>query len=61
MARPPTSDDAEHRALVAELRRRIAVISSYPEEAFGVIRNGELGWMAVAFVVLPLVVVWFFR
>ena len=54
-------DDAPDAARLAELERRLAAISTYPDATFGVIGTRELLAMGSLFVLLPAVLVWLFR
>lgn len=54
-------EDQFSRALLEELRRRIAEIGSYSDGAFGRLGSGELIATAAICIALPAIVVWLFR
>ena len=50
-------EQALQKARQEELTKRIAEVSGYPDETFGVLRGPELAVVAVVTVVLPLAIV----
>jgi hypothetical protein len=57
-----TADEAAYtRALRAELDRRLAALAAAPDDAFGAIGVGDGALVALAFVLLPALLVWLNR
>ena len=52
---------AYRRALRAELERRLAELSTTPEDAFGGIGLGDAILVTLLFVLVPALVVWMYR
>ena len=53
----PMDEKALERALHSELANRIAEVSSYPDEKFGVLKAGEIIGVFIVCVILPILIV----